>query len=587
MEAVSNPRASRRAHRAHLTRVFGKITPILESDEAPNERNTATLQTALEQIEAKRTTISELDTEIRATIEDANALETEILDTEEIIFNIAEKIALIKAVLTRPKPPSAQAPPLQPQSVQTSAPVIQPPTPAHQSTSDHSSSTDTLVSSVPQNQPLSSDSINTLAGVSQNASRLPKLTLPMFGGDPLKWQTFWDSFDSAVHSNIVLMNVQKLNYLRAHLEGEAARAIAGFPLTSVNYHQSLDVLRNRFGDQQKIINAHMQALMNLLNANNNITSLRTLCDVIENHVRGLAALGQSTESYGALLVPMVLGKLPADVRKNLAREHSNLEWTLDQLRDSIVKEIRVIEAGASVSPPQSEDHYRSTASFHTGAMSRPEQRKPPRCAFCKGSHPATQCDAIPDQSKRMDIVKREKLCFNCLGHHRVSQCQSKGRCKRCKERHHTSLCRGTPNPQTPSIDSNSQKSSSEQSSAPSQTAQNLINTALSHPQPTKVCFLKTAVATVRANNHSTQVNILLDEGAQGSFITQSLADHLYLNSQRRECVAIAAFGASEASNQTLPVATIHLETTEGTEIPISVLITPRIAHHSVTFRFLM
>ena len=330
----------------------------------------------------------------------------------------------------------------------------------------------------------------------------------------------------------------------------------------------------------------MHALMNLPNANNNITSLRTLCDVIENHVRGLAALGQSTESYGALLVPVVLGKLPADVRKNLAREHSNLEWTLDQLRDSIVKEIRVIEASASVSPPQPEDHYRSTASFHTGAMSRPEQRKPPRCAFCKGSHPATQCNAIPDKSKRMDIVKQEKLCFNCLGHHMSVNANRRAAVNVARnDTTDTSLCQGTPNPQTPTIDSNSQKSSSEQSPAPSQTAQNLINTALSHPQPTKVCFLKTAVTTVRANSHSTQVNILLDEGAQRSFITQSLADCLYLNSQGRECVAIAAFGASETSNQTLPVATIHLETIEGTEIPISVLITPRIAQplHNLPF----
>ena len=98
--------------------------------------------------------------------------------------------------------------PLQPQSVQTSPPVIQPLTPAHQSTSDQSSSTDTPVTNPPQNL-LSSDSIeqteapqghgNTFTRVSQNASRLPKLTLPIFGGDPLKWQTFWDSFDSAVH----------------------------------------------------------------------------------------------------------------------------------------------------------------------------------------------------------------------------------------------------------------------------------------------------------------------------------------------------------------------------------------------------
>ena len=51
---------------------------------------------------------------------------------------------------------------------------------------------------------------------------------------------------------------------------------------------------------------------------------------------------------------MILGKLPPDVRKNLAREHSNLEWTLDQLRDSIMKEIRVFEVGFFVPLPQPE-----------------------------------------------------------------------------------------------------------------------------------------------------------------------------------------------------------------------------------------
>ena len=261
---------------------------------------------------------------------------------------------------------------------------------------------------------------------------------------------------------------------------------------------------------------------------------------------------------------MVLGKLPTDVRKNLA---SHLEWTLDQLRQSIVKEIRVLEAGAFLPPPQSEDHHRYTASFLTGATSRPDTRKLLKCIFCKGPHPVSQCDAIPDPSKYMDIVKREKLCFNCLGRCRVSQCQSKDRCKCCKERHHTSLCQGTHNPQISTTNGNSNKPSStsqeQPPNPPTQTAQNLINTALSHPQPAKVRFLKTAVATVRANNHSTPVNILLDEGAERSFITESLADCLHLYSKRREFVAIAAFGASEASNQTLPVATVHLETTEG------------------------
>ena len=34
--------------------------------------------------------------------------------------------------------------------------------------------------------------------------RLPKLTLPKFSGDPTKWTTFWDSFNSAVNENLNL-----------------------------------------------------------------------------------------------------------------------------------------------------------------------------------------------------------------------------------------------------------------------------------------------------------------------------------------------------------------------------------------------
>ena len=129
----------------------------------------------------------------------------------------------------------------------------------------------------------------------------------------------------------MLSDIQKLNYLRAYLGGEASRAIAGFPLTSANYCQSVDLLKDRFGQPPRIVNAHMHSLMNLPNPRNEIKSLREFHDANENYVHELLALGWTTESYGALLVPMVLGKLPVDTRKNLAREHSNLEWTIDEL----------------------------------------------------------------------------------------------------------------------------------------------------------------------------------------------------------------------------------------------------------------
>ena len=120
MEEISRLRASRKVHRAHLTRIFGKIDDILQSDAIPNEKQTAILKTSMEQIETKKATVEELDSRISysETIQDPDVLETEILDTEEIQYNIAEKITLIKAVLSRPKPLNIQAPPFQPQHTQ-------------------------------------------------------------------------------------------------------------------------------------------------------------------------------------------------------------------------------------------------------------------------------------------------------------------------------------------------------------------------------------------------------------------------------------------------------------------------------------
>lgn len=36
--------------------------------------------------------------------------------------------------------------------------------------------------------------------------KLPKLTLPRFNGDVMRWTTFWDSYESAVHNNNQLTN---------------------------------------------------------------------------------------------------------------------------------------------------------------------------------------------------------------------------------------------------------------------------------------------------------------------------------------------------------------------------------------------
>ena len=135
---------------------------------------------------------------------------------------------------------------------------------------------------------------------------LPKLVLPSFNGNPFAWQTFWDTFRSAVHDNTSISDVQKFNYLKAQLCDGAERVIAALPLTNANYAKSVELLEERFAQPHKIINAHMEALLNLPSPTDHLSSLRLFYDSIETHIRGLEALGKTTETYGDIFVPIII-----------------------------------------------------------------------------------------------------------------------------------------------------------------------------------------------------------------------------------------------------------------------------------------
>lgn len=134
--------------------------------------------------------------------------------------------------------------------------------------------------------------ISATSSASSQFHRLPKLSFPTFDGDILKWQSFWDTFESTIHFNTSLTDVQKFNYLRSQTEGEAASTIEGFALTNANYARALELLKERFGQKHKIISCTMQALLNIPAPSNTLHSLRKFYDRMENHIRSLESLGQ-------------------------------------------------------------------------------------------------------------------------------------------------------------------------------------------------------------------------------------------------------------------------------------------------------
>ena len=261
---------------------------------------------------------------------------------------------------------------------------------------------------------------------------------------------------------------------------------------------------------------------------------------------------------------MVLGKLPIEIKCNMAREQRNPEWTIDELREALLKEIKILEQGQFTSMDSFPSDTAITTSFFTGTRSKHHSRdhrgtsfspvKKLVCTYCKGAHTANNCNVVTDPDKRLEIVKKERLCFNCLALHKVSECKSKQSCKTCKRRHHSSLCHasfsGGKDNSSGSTDTNQNGTATAKNTL--QVVQGSEGTSFTHVGTIHnvnlpvTCLLKTAIATVSAGDRYTRANILFDEGAQRSFISQKLADQLQLCPHSIENINISSFGAESA-----------------------------------------
>ena len=224
---------------------------------------------------------------------------------------------------------------------------------------------------------------------SSRDEHMQTLSLPKFR-DVTKWSTFWDSFQSAIHDNREISKVDKFNYLNSVLEGAAARAIAGLTLTASNYDNAVEILQDRFGKPQQIISAHMDELIKLQPSHNDRpASLRYVYDQISVHVRGLASLGISTEQYGSLLIPVVMSKLPNEIRLQVARNTTDEIWKIEKLLQTIKKEVEARETSEHVKTgesPRKSPFLKPPIPSANSLVANKVGDIPVKCVYCKEIH---------------------------------------------------------------------------------------------------------------------------------------------------------------------------------------------------------
>ena len=272
-----------------------------------------------------------------------------------------------------------------------------------------------------------------------HAVNLPKLEIKKFSGEYTKWQTFMDSFTAAVDSARNLSHVEKFNYLRCYLTGDALHTIEGLSLTNDNYEKAIGLLKERYGNTQAIITAHMNELLSLkkVESDRDLIGIRKLYDNTESHVRSLNSLGIQGEHYGSLLTPIIMERLPHEFRLNVSRNLKDELWDLTKLLTLIHDEIRAREnctVPNTATTKGGKNNLFSSKSDElpfTGAslFSAGHKQAQNSCVFCRKPHWSDKCTVITDCEAHKEFLRKGGRCFLCLKpNHMMKNCNKSKPC---------------------------------------------------------------------------------------------------------------------------------------------------------------
>ena len=163
-EALPRKKRIKAGHRSSATWILGQITTALE-DTPPDQDRLALLKLTLNE---KLETLNRLDSEIIELTAEAD-LDDEIQQSDDYKERIYEALTSVNKVLN---------------TLTAHAPAATPPLPA-------------------------------VPGDRGAMVKLQRITLPHFNGNLMKWIPFWDSYESSVHNNRELSDIDKFNYLRS------------------------------------------------------------------------------------------------------------------------------------------------------------------------------------------------------------------------------------------------------------------------------------------------------------------------------------------------------------------------------------
>lgn len=270
--------------------------------------------------------------------------------------------------------------------------------------------------------------------------KLPEASLPNFDGRYENWLSFKNTFLAMIDTQADLSDVEKLQYLKSALKGEAANKLKILSIEGANYHKAWKLLTRSYEVKQILISRHLSLLLNSPVLEKETTDgLSKLADDAQQHVASLAALGVNVESE--VLVNVLESKLPKNTAEKWEETLDRDEFPkIDDLYEFLYKTaVRVSKRARETK--RDEDKF--IPPFKRGRISNKAfvTDVTKDCTACKNKqHPLFKCIKFKQLTvpKRIEFVRNAMLCYNCLRSHRGKACNYTN-CTICQKRHNTLL----------------------------------------------------------------------------------------------------------------------------------------------------
>ena len=125
-----------------------------------------------------------------------------------------------------------------------------------------------------------------------------------------------------------------------------------------------------------------------------------------------------SEQYGSMLIPIIMTKLPSEIRLQIVRKSSGDVWKIDELLDTIKTEIeaREVSGGVQSSLQQNKSpggQHQSPRLPAVGAFSNQDKPGKHNYSMCllQKHHFSASCDRVINPNDRKSILKRDNRCF--------------------------------------------------------------------------------------------------------------------------------------------------------------------------------